>query len=235
MMRATHRPSVFVCASAVGFYGDRDGRDALDEAAQAGTDFLAQVCASWEAAAAPARDLGVRVVNARIGVVLGPDGGALEEMAKPFRAFAGGPIGSGEQVVSWVSLTDAVNILLRCIDDASLDGPVNVVAPNAVTNAQLSTAIGAVLGRPSWLRVPALALRARVWRGRRSVAHGSASCATSAGGIWLVVWQHARSASRPGGSTSVVMAPFPWKAGVQLIVMGELDGVEKLREMSSDL
>lgn len=163
--QAKDRPAVFVCASAVGFYGDRSSSQPADETAPAGNDFLAQVCAAWEAATEPARVAGVRVVNARIGIVLGPDGGALEEMAKPFRAFAGGPIGSGEQMVSWVSLDDVVHALLHMIDHPSLSGPVNVVAPNAVSNAELSASIGAVLARPSWLRVPAFALRARFGEG----------------------------------------------------------------------
>jgi hypothetical protein len=163
--QANHKPEVFVSASAVGYYGDRSRTQPVDETAPAGSDFLAQVCAEWEAATEPARKLGVRVVNARIGIVLGPDGGALEEMAKPFRAFAGGPIGSGEQMVSWVSLKDVVHALLHMLDSPALRGPVNVVAPSAVSNAELSASIGAVLARPSWLRVPAFALRARFGEG----------------------------------------------------------------------
>ncbi len=163
--RAEMRPSVFVCASGVGYYGARSPHQALDESAPPGGDFLSEVCVAWERAAQAVEAIGVRVVRARLGIVLGPDGGPLSEMVKPFKAFAGGPIGSGEQVVSWVSLEDAVRILVTCIDDASLSGPVNVVAPGAVTNAELSKQIGQALGRPSWIRVPPFALRARFGEG----------------------------------------------------------------------
>jgi hypothetical protein len=159
------RPSTLVCASGVGIYGHRPAADLVDEDSEAGHDFLAQVCVDWESAAERARDFSVRVVCSRLGVVLGPDGGALTEMVKPFRVYAGGPLGSGRQIVSWVSLEDAVRILLLCIDDDSLSGPVNVVAPRPVANAELSRAIGEVLGKPSWLRVPATALKLRFGEG----------------------------------------------------------------------
>ncbi|MEZ4227280.1 MAG: TIGR01777 family oxidoreductase [Polyangiaceae bacterium] len=165
MARAEPRPQTFICASAVGYYGAREGDDVVDESSPAGDDFLARVCAEWEAAAGSAGDLGVRVVHARIGIVLGPGGGALGEMVKPFRAFAGGPIGSGRQVVSWVSLEDAARIFLCCLDDSTIEGAVNVVAPNPVTNAELAKTLGDVLGRPAWVRAPAFALRARFGEG----------------------------------------------------------------------
>jgi len=130
------------------------------------------VCVAWEAAANRARSFGARVVNLRIGVVLARDGGALTEMARPFRLFAGGAIGSGDQVVSWVHIDDLLAILLRAIDDEELDGPVNAVAPGAVTNAELSREIGRVLRRPSWLRVPAAALRARFGEGAEPLLTG---------------------------------------------------------------
>lgn len=172
MREAQTKPAVLVCASAVGYYGARSPDVELDEGAPAGTDFLASVCVEWERAARQASELGVRVVCARLGIVLGPGGGALAEMVKPFRAFAGGPIGSGEQVVSWVALQDAVAILLRLLDEESVSGPVNVVAPAAVDNETLSHAIGEALGRPSWLRVPALALRARFGEGAEPLLTG---------------------------------------------------------------
>jgi len=161
----SERPSVFVCASAVGYYGARTADETLDESAEAGSDFLAEVCKEWEAAAERATALGIRVVRARLGVVFGPGGGALEEMVKPFRLYAGGPIGSGEQVVSWVHVDDVVGMLLRTLDDPKLSGAVNVVSPNPVPQAELARALGKVLGRPSWLRVPAAALRARFGEG----------------------------------------------------------------------
>lgn len=157
--RAEPRPRVFVCASGAGFYGARLDAAPLDETAAPGSDFLAEVTVAWEGAAARARDHGVRVVSCRLGIVLGPDGGALSRMALPFRLFVGGPIASGEQCVSWVHVEDAVNAILRCIDDASISGPVNVTAPRAATQRELSAAIGSATHRPSWLPVPAFGLR----------------------------------------------------------------------------
>ncbi len=168
--KAADKPSVFVCASAVGYYGDTD--EACDETTEPGDDFLALVCLGWEAATKAAEDSGVRVVNARLGIVLGPDGGPLEEMAKPFRAFVGGPIGSGKQYVSWVHIDDVVGMILRGIDDDTVRGPVNVAAPNAVTNAELSKAIGAALGRPSFMPVPEFALRLRFGEGADPLVTG---------------------------------------------------------------
>ncbi|MBI3203205.1 MAG: TIGR01777 family protein [Myxococcales bacterium] len=165
MAAARPRPAVLVSASAVGYYGACPGDQPVDESSPPGSDFLAEVCQAWEAAAAAAGELGVRVVLARLGVVFDRGGGALEEMAKPFRMFAGGPIGDGQQVVSWVHRADAVGILRRCIEDDSLSGPVNVVAPQAVPQAEIARAIGRVLGRPAWLRAPAFALRARFGEG----------------------------------------------------------------------
>jgi uncharacterized protein (TIGR01777 family) len=168
--RAAHRPRAFVCASGVGYYGA--GNAPVDETGAPGNDFLAQVTVAWESAAARAESLGVRVVRARLGIVLGRGGGALEQMAVPFRMFVGGPIGSGKQAVSWVHLEDAVGILLLAIDDDSMSGPVNVVAPNVVTNEELSSAIGTALGRPSAFRVPELALRLRFGEGADPLVTG---------------------------------------------------------------
>lgn len=169
---AEPRPRVLVSASAVGYYGARPGDEPVDESGAAGTDFLAEVCARWEGAALEAEALGVRVVLARLGIVLDAGGGALEEMARPFRLFAGGPIGSGEQVISWVHRADAVAMLARCVEDESLSGPVNVVAPEALTQAELARELGHALGRPSWLRVPAAALRARFGEGAEPLLTG---------------------------------------------------------------
>jgi len=168
---AARRPRVFVCASAVGYYGAR-GEELLDEQASPGKDFLAQVTTEWERAASRAEVLGVRVVRARFGVVIGKGGGALAEMVKPFRLFVGGPIGSGAQFVSWVHLEDVVGAVLLSIDDERIRGAVNVVAPNAVTNRYLSTQIGKVLGRPSAVAVPAAALRLRFGEGAEPLVTG---------------------------------------------------------------
>ena len=150
---------MFVTASGVGYYGPRPPEEAIDESSSPGDDFLANVTKQWEAVAMEAEELGVRVVRARFGAVLGRGGGALEPMVLAFKLFAGGPIGSGKQVFSWIHRDDAVKALLLALDDPHLNGAVNVVSPNPVTNAELARTIGAVLHRPSWLPVPAPALR----------------------------------------------------------------------------
>jgi uncharacterized protein (TIGR01777 family) len=169
--RSAHKPSVLVCASGVDFYGDR-GADPVDERAGPGKGFLAEVTEAWEGAAMKAEALGVRVVRTRFGIVLGRGGGALTEMAMPFRMYMGGPIGSGDQYVSWVHLHDAVRAILLCIDNDAIRGPVNVTSPNSVTNAALATAIGKVMNRPSSLRVPAFALRVRFGEGADPILTG---------------------------------------------------------------
>lgn len=169
--RWTPRPSVFVCASAVGYYGDR-AAELVDERSPSGNGFLSEVTQAWERAALRAEALGVRVVLARFGVVLGRGGGALAEMTLPFRMFAGGPIGSGRQYVSWVHLDDAARAILYAIDVASLRGPVNVTSPHAVTSKELASAIGKVMHRPSAFAVPAFALRLRFGEGAEPLLVG---------------------------------------------------------------
>lgn len=170
--RASRKPSVFVSGSAIGYYGADRGTTELDERSEPGDDFLAQLCVDWEAASRRAESLGVRVVTARIGIVLARGGGALDQMALPFKFFVGGPIGSGRQVVSWIHMDDAVGILLRCVDDASLTGPVNVTAPQPASNAELSRAIGRALGSPAWLKVPGCALKAMFGEGAQPILGG---------------------------------------------------------------
>jgi uncharacterized protein (TIGR01777 family) len=150
-------PRVLVSASAIGIYGIA-APGIVDEASPPGEDFLAEVCRRWEAAAEPARAV-TRVVNLRLGVVLTPAGGALAAMLPAFRAGVGGPAGSGRQVTSWVSLDDTLAAILRVLFDDTLAGPVNVVAPNPVTSAELAATLGRVLRRPAALRVPAAAIR----------------------------------------------------------------------------
>jgi uncharacterized protein (TIGR01777 family) len=164
IQRAAKQPAVLVSASGVGHYGDR-GAEPVDESAGAGTDFLARVTVEWERAARLAVSDSVRVVLLRLGIVLGKGGGALTEMVKPFKLFVGGPIGSGEQGVSWVHLADVVGIVLRALDDVALRGPVNVASPNAVSNAQLARELGRVLRRPAAIAVPEFALRLRFGEG----------------------------------------------------------------------
>ncbi len=152
------KPSVLVSASAIGFYGNR-GDETVDESSQPGEGFLAEVCEEWEAASAPARDAGIRVVNARIGVVLSPEGGALAKMKTPFVLGVGGRIGDGTQYMSWITLDDLVSALMFCLATDAVQGPVNMVAPAPVTNAELTSALGRVLKRPTCLPVPKFALR----------------------------------------------------------------------------
>jgi hypothetical protein len=161
-----------VCASGVNYYGARPPDETLDESKSAGTDFLAELCKKWEAAAQRAEPLGIRVVSTRFGVALGRDGGALQEMVKPFKLFVGGPIGSGEQVVSWIHIDDLVAAVLRSVDDDTISGPVNVTAPHAVSSEELARAIGDTLGRPAWLPVPAAALRLRFGEGATPLLTG---------------------------------------------------------------
>ena len=152
------RPEVLVCASAIGFYGDR-GTEILDENSQAGDGFFPELCEAWEEATRPAREAGIRVVNARFGVILSPAGGALAKMLLPFKLGAGGKLGSGNQFMSWISLDDAVSALHHALRTESLRGPVNVVAPNPVTNAEFTKTLGRVLRRPTIAPMPAFAAR----------------------------------------------------------------------------
>ena len=151
------RPSVLVSQSATGYYGPRHG-ETLDEDAPAGSDFLAGVVIGWEREAlSAASDL--RVAVTRTGVVLSPDGGALAKMLPFFRAGVGGPVAGGAQYVPWVHLDDVVGALVFCLDNPQASGPVNLTAPNPVTNTELSHALGRVLRRPAVLPVPAFALK----------------------------------------------------------------------------
>ena len=155
---APSRPRVFVCASAVGFYGNR-GDMQLDEGTAAGSGFLADVCRAWEDAARPATDAGIRVVHLRIGIVLTTSGGALPRMLFPFRMGVGGPLGDGRQYWSWITLEDLLGVVLHAAVTEELTGPVNAVSPASVRNADFSAVLGRVLRRPAVLRAPAFALR----------------------------------------------------------------------------
>ncbi|MBX3437919.1 MAG: TIGR01777 family oxidoreductase [Planctomycetaceae bacterium] len=152
------KPKVLVCASAIGYYGDR-GDEMLDESSPAGHGFLPGVCQEWEQATAPAAEAGIRVVNLRFGIVLSTAGGALEKMLTPFKMGAGGKVGSGKQYWSWVALADVVGAIVHALDCETISGPVNVVSPNAVTNAEFTETLGRVLHRPTVLPMPAFAAR----------------------------------------------------------------------------
>ncbi len=151
-------PPVLLAGSAVGFYGDR-GDELLDESAAAGDGYLAAVCRRWEQEATAAEKLGVRVVYLRTGVVLAREGGALPRMAAPFRLGAGGRLGHGRQWMPWIHVDDVVGLLRHALADGRLHGPLNVVAPGAATNAELTRELGQVLRRPAFMVVPALALK----------------------------------------------------------------------------
>ena len=151
-------PPVFVCASAVGFYGSR-GDEELDESSAPGQGFLAEVCRAWEDAARGASQAGTRVVAARFGVVLSPAGGALKIMLPPFRLGVGGPVGDGSQYVSWVSIDDAVAALIFILERAALEGPVNITSPAAVTNREMAETLAEALGRRARFHVPRAAAR----------------------------------------------------------------------------
>ena len=152
-----HKPHVFVCGSAMGYYGDR-GDEELTEASSAGGGFLSEVVRAWEAAAAPIADAGVRLAFARTSVVLDPDDGALPRMALLTKVGAGGPIGGGDQYLSWVTLEDEVRAL-RHIIDSDLSGAVNIAAPGAIRQADFARALGDALGRPAVVPTPAFAIR----------------------------------------------------------------------------
>jgi hypothetical protein len=152
------RPEVLISASATGFYGNR-GEHVLTEKSAAGSDFLADLCREWETATRPASEAGIRVLNARFGVVLSAKGGALPRMLTPFKLGLGGKIGDGRQFVSWISLEDAVNAILFGLEERALAGPVNIVAPEPVTNSDLTRILGALLSRPTFLAVPRFAMR----------------------------------------------------------------------------
>ena len=152
------RPSVFVSAGGVGVYGDR-GDEIVTEESTLGSGFEADVVRAWEAAAAPARDAGIRVVNFRQGVVLAKEGGALARMLLPFKLGVGGRVGSGKQWWSWVAIDD-VTAAYGFVLGHEIDGVVNLTAPNPVTNAQFADALGKALGRPTILPTPAFAIRA---------------------------------------------------------------------------
>ncbi|MXY84792.1 MAG: TIGR01777 family protein [Gemmatimonadetes bacterium] len=151
-------PRVLVCASAVGIYGHRRGEE-LDEESDTGEGFLAELGRAWEGASTVAAEAGTRVVQARLGIVLSRRGGALAKMLLPFRLGMGGKIGDGQQYVSWISLEDAVAALVYAVENDALRGPVNLTAPQPVTNAELTRTLGRVLRRPTLLPLPAFAAK----------------------------------------------------------------------------
>jgi len=172
LAQAAVKPRVFVSASAVGYYGNRPSTERVDETAPPGDDFLARLCVDWEAASEKARELSIRVVNPRIGIVFGPGDGPLRIMALPFKLFVGGKIGTGQQGISWIHLDDAVRALTLCIDDEAMPAKVNICSPNPASNAEISKAIADELNRPSWLTAPALGLKLLFGEGAETILTG---------------------------------------------------------------
>lgn len=156
--KATVKPSVFISASAIGYYGDRSDQR-LTEKSEPGLGFLPDVCKEWEESVKPAHDAGVRVINLRTGIVLDKKAGALHKMLPPFKIGAGGILGTGKQYMSWIGIEDMVNAIYFLIFDSNLEGPVNLVSPNPVSNYEFTKVLGRVLHRPTIMPLPAFAAR----------------------------------------------------------------------------
>jgi uncharacterized protein (TIGR01777 family) len=155
---ADRKPAVFVSGSAVGFYGDRGNKE-LDETSAAGSGFMSAVCQDWEDEASNAADVGIRVVQVRTGVVFSAEGGALKKMLTPFKLGLGGPLGSGKQWFPWIHIEDIAGIFRHSIVTSSVSGPINAVAPEAITNAEFTRRLASALHRPAFIPVPETALR----------------------------------------------------------------------------
>lgn len=158
LLKCDEAPSTMISASAIGFYGEQKEK-VCTESTPPGDDFLATLCVDWEAAASPAVDAGVRVVNIRTGIVLGRGGGAVEKLLTPFRLGLGGRLGSGQQWMSWIHLDDAVAAIRFLIDDSSVNGPCNLVAPSPLQNAEFTRTLAAALRRPALIPVPVTVLK----------------------------------------------------------------------------
>lgn len=158
LSQAEKKPAVFICASAIGYYGNR-GDEILTEGSPSGSGFLAEVSREWESVTAPAADAGIRTVNLRIGIVLSRNGGALKQMLLPFRLGLGGRVGSGRQWWSWIHIDDFVTVVQQIADNLSLNGPVNMTAPNPVTSADFTKTLAKTLKRPAVLPLPAFAAK----------------------------------------------------------------------------
>jgi hypothetical protein len=158
LARLTPRPRVLLSASATGYYGDR-GDELLTEESSPGKNFVAEVCRAWEAATEPARAAGIRTATLRFGIVLAREGGALVKMMTPVKLGVGGRLGSGRQFYSWITIDDAVAAIRHALEDERLSGPVNLVSPQPVTNAEFTKALGRALSRPTLFAVPAFAAR----------------------------------------------------------------------------
>ncbi len=153
-----HKPKAFISASAIGFYGNR-GDENLTEISKPGKDFLAGVCVQWEAASEPLRKFGIRVAHIRTGLVLSPNGGALKELLLPFKLGVGGPVGNGKQWWSWIGFEDLLRVYEYVVNNESVSGAINAVSPNTVQNKEFVKTLGKVLHRPSFMPLPAFAIK----------------------------------------------------------------------------
>ncbi|QUS61224.1 TIGR01777 family protein [Synechocystis sp. PCC 7339] len=169
--KAERKPKVMISGSAIGYYGTSE-TETFTESSDPGDDFLAEVCQAWENAAHQVEFLGVRLVIFRIGIVLGADGGALNKMLPPFKLFAGGPLGSGEQWFSWIDRQDLVALIDKALTDSTLRGTYNATAPNPVKMKEFCDTLGKVLARPSWLPVPDIALELLLGEAAKLVLEG---------------------------------------------------------------
>jgi uncharacterized protein (TIGR01777 family) len=157
LAKLSNPPRTLICASATGIYGNR-GDELLTETSAAGDDFLADVCQQWEAACEPATEAGIRVVNARLGLVLSPHGGALQKMLLPAK-FCGGALGNGRHYWSWIALDDVLGGIVHAMHTEEVRGPVNFVSPTPLTNREFAATLGKVIGRPALVPAPAAGLR----------------------------------------------------------------------------
>lgn len=172
---AARKPGVFISASAIGYYGSFEqcsDTSELDESGPEGRDFLAKICIDWEKAALPAADLGVRLVLLRTGIVFSTKGGMLQKMIAPFSFFLGGPVGSGRQCLSWIHLDDEINCIIDILDDSRYSGAVNAVAPLPATMNDFARELGKVMGRPSLVPVPKLAVQLLMGEGAEYAVKG---------------------------------------------------------------
>jgi len=172
LAQAERKPQVFACSSAIGYYGDR-GDEVLNEQSAPGSGFLPDVCRAWEAATRAASDVGIRTVQLRTGVVLSPTGGALGKMLTPFKMGVGGKIGNGRQWMSWIDVQDMVGAIHHILKSDLLHGPVNLVAPRPVTNAEFTQTLASVLSRPAIFPMPVFAVRLALGEMGETVLLGS--------------------------------------------------------------
>jgi uncharacterized protein (TIGR01777 family) len=156
--KADKKPETFICASAIGFYGNA-GDAILTENSPNGKDFLSDVCFRWEKEAEEAEKFGVRRVSIRTGLALSPEGGAFKKLLLPYKLFAGGPLGSGKQWLSWLHIKDLIQIYIFALENAAVKGAINATSPNPVTNKELANSLGKILHRPSFFRVPEFVLK----------------------------------------------------------------------------